>query len=523
MMTDEKGKFSFQVDEGTYTVDVEANGYVRQPYGQRFTGGPGLPVTLTAGQTTRDINVSLMPAANVSGRIRDTSDQPLVNVPVQLLRYSYDNAGQRTYQSIGTALTNDRGEYRMFWVTPGRYYLLAGRPTTGGNAFAETMIATLGGGVGPAGNRVPAVLGYAFYPGVLEIANAQPIDLQPSADLQAIDVTLTTKPKTYSIRGKVVDSKTGQPPKSANVGLATQTPGINRNISIDSMDVPNQNYNAATGTFEIRDLMPGIYTVVAVVRDLPIASAVRAPQSSAMLSAAIHTSDVEGLVISVAPAATIAGRLRVDGQLPQGMTVDRMRVTLFPTGPDSAARLRLPGVSGINNGQVAADGTFRLDNVTPGDYRLEVNSLTRSFASIGYVREARFEGLDVLNNPLRFSGSVSGGLDIVAAIGGGQLTGTVTDVRSQPVPSIRIVLVPDRTRFRPELYRTVTSDPAGRFSFAAVAPGDYEVFAWEAMEEFGWFDPDVLSRFANRGRSVHVTDTSSEAVDVRLIPADGAR
>jgi protocatechuate 3,4-dioxygenase beta subunit len=131
--------------------------------------------------------------------------------------------------------------------------------------------------------------------------------------------------------------------------------------------------------------------------------------------------------------------------------------------------------------------------------------------------------MDVLNNPLRFTGSASGGLEIVIAGGGGQLTGTVTDVRSQPIPSTRIVLVPDRTRSRPDLYRTATTDPNGRFSLAAVAPGDYRIFAWESMEEFGWFDPDTISRSENKGRAVHVTETSSEAVDVKLIPADGAR
>jgi hypothetical protein len=31
MTTDDKGKFSFQVDEGTYTVDVEANAYHFDP------------------------------------------------------------------------------------------------------------------------------------------------------------------------------------------------------------------------------------------------------------------------------------------------------------------------------------------------------------------------------------------------------------------------------------------------------------------------------------------------------------
>jgi len=85
------------------------------------------------------------------------------------------------------------------------------------------------------------------------------------------------------------------------------------------------------------------------------------------------------------------------------------------------------------------------------------------------------------------------------------------------------VLVPDRARFRVELYQRLTTDKGGRFAIAPIPPGDYKVFAWESVEEFSWFDPDVLTRNEPRSRTVHVTETSAEAIDIRVIPADGAR
>ena len=85
------------------------------------------------------------------------------------------------------------------------------------------------------------------------------------------------------------------------------------------------------------------------------------------------------------------------------------------------------------------------------------------------------------------------------------------------------MLVPDRARYRTDLYRTANTDPNGRFTFASVSPGDYKVYSWESIDDYAWFDPDILSRSGDRGRVVHVTETSSESVDVRIIPAEALR
>ena len=86
-----------------------------------------------------------------------------------------------------------------------------------------------------------------------------------------------------------------------------------------------------------------------------------------------------------------------------------------------------------------------------------------------------------------------------------------------------MVLVPERARFRRDLYRTTTTNQHGLFSLPGIAPGDYRVFAWESIEEFAWFDPEILAKFDARGRAVRITETSNEKLDLRIIPADGAR
>jgi hypothetical protein len=67
----------------------------------------------------------LTAAAIVTGRVRDTSGEPVPGLQVSLLRTIYNPNGQRSLTNVGNATTDDRGEYRIFCVPPGRYFLSA--------------------------------------------------------------------------------------------------------------------------------------------------------------------------------------------------------------------------------------------------------------------------------------------------------------------------------------------------------------------------------------------------------------
>jgi len=173
-------------------------------------------------------------------------------------------------------------------------------------------------------------------------------------------------------------------------------------------------------------------------------------------------------------------------------------------------------------GIVATDGTFRLSNVIPGDYRIEFHlpigngaggpQYGTMQAANAYIKDARMDGVDVLNAPIHFSGSVNNGLEITLAFGRGRVEVTVTDAKLQPVRSGRVVAVPERARFRVDLFRSLSPDENGRSAFPALPPGDYKIFAWESVEEYGWFDPDLLARSEGRAASVHVSDSATQAV-----------
>jgi hypothetical protein len=318
----------------------------------------------------------------------------------------------------------------MYWVTPGGYYILAGRPTAA-NPMAEMLMQALGG-AGAAGNRVPATKGYAFYPGVADIQNARAIDLQPGTELQAIDVTLAAKPRTYTIRGRLIDSKTGQPPAQANVFVFPQAPGLSGGDSLESrLSAPNQNYNAPTGKIEIRDLMPGVYLVMAVALD-PLA---------------------------------------------------------FSRG-------------GTPNQSIGA---------------LSVVGLPPGF----YVKQARLGDADVLNSPLHVSGPTSNSLEILVSPNVGSIEGVAVDAAGQPLPGAQVVLIPNRNRHRTELFRPVAADSTGRFVIASIAPGEYTLAAWDAIEPYAFFDPELMVQAERQGKGIRVAESSKQTVNVTAIAVSG--
>jgi hypothetical protein len=84
-----------------------------------------------------------------------------------------------------------------------------------------------------------------------------------------------------------------------------------------------------------------------------------------------------------------------------------------------------------------------------------------------------------------------------------------------------VALVPERQRDRIDLYKSELTNSRGQFTLNNIAPGDYKVFAWEALEPNAFLSPDVLKQHDARGKILHVQEGSAQTVDVRVIPASG--
>jgi hypothetical protein len=52
-----------------------------------------------------------------------------------------------------------------------------------------------------------------------------------------------------------------------------------------------------------------------------------------------------------------------------------------------------------------------------------------------------------------------------------------------------------------------------------VVPGDYTLIAWEAIEYYSWFDPEVLKEAESAGKKLSVAERGRTTAEVRVIPA----
>ena len=145
-----------------------------------------------------------------------------------------------------------------------------------------------------------------------------------------------------------------------------------------------------------------------------------------------------------------------------------------------------------------------------GRFRVTLDSVPADY----YVKEIRFDKNDILNTPLQFAGPVPEPMEVILSAAAGQIAGSVGS------PNAQVVLIPDTNRTRIDLFRTATTDASGRFTLRGITPGDYKIYAWEAIEPYAYFDPDFVQRAQSSGRAVRVTESDRLTIDLKLIPLD---
>jgi hypothetical protein len=354
VITGRDGKFVFQnLAPGLYSLQVIRNEYARQIYGQRVAGGPALAIRLSEGQSLNNIIMSLVPAGNVSGVIRDSDGHAQTGVPIQVLRATFNATGERTFHVEGTTRTNDRGEYRLYWITPGRYYISAGTASGPNRPLSPN-------GAPSSLNETPdQSFALTFFPGVFDAGAAAMVEVNPGVEVSGVDFA-TSRQQLHTIRGHIAEVGSGRPPALASVSLAYRTlTGTAGAFNAGSR------YDASTGEFELRNVPSGSYVLQAIAAAAtPVAAGEAVVQISALalqpnarLPIEISNSDINGVSLELTAGVSISGKIRVDDMRLSTMPGwENVRVPLKPTVDSSFA----PNLPRCPTRVTAAGGRWKL-------------------------------------------------------------------------------------------------------------------------------------------------------------------
>ena len=196
--SDDNGRFTFRnVDPGAYQLSGERPGFSKQHHGARLNPNSGSVLALAAGQAMTGLVFKLAPDAIVSGSVLDQEGEPMPTLIVSALKYGY-TAGKRQWTPVGAAQTNDRGEFRVAGLRPGRYAVIATDMNIG--------IGIAGVSKDTPSDKPETAYASTYYGNTVELSRAAPIDLRAGDDRRGTNIQMV-KVATVRLSGKVVDSQ----------------------------------------------------------------------------------------------------------------------------------------------------------------------------------------------------------------------------------------------------------------------------------------------------------------------------
>lgn len=498
LTTDDDGRFRFDnVTPGRYRVTVTRRGYTRTP----------LTVTVAAREATPEIQLPMSPTGSISGTVYGQNAQPLGNVEVLAMKASY-TGGHRMLTPVKSVITNDLGEYRLFWLPPGRYYVSAIPVRAQSplrqmlNGFAMGMSAagtSFAGMIQSASTSDPAYSTpdpesdterYApvFLGGTIDEQSSTPVDIRAGTEVGGANINIIPV-RLHHVRGIVIDGRTGRPAEYASLEMLENA---------DSPRGKDLQVDRATSAFDLL-LAPGRHSLNA-----------QSASGEGSVTFQVGDADIENLTVPTTPSFDIPGRIVLEGDAGARAALDILRITLQREPPINNALF-----AGASYSAPLPDGSFVV-SAAAGDYRLNIAPLLNVVpAGIqtavppalqnAYVKSIRFGNVDVLNGALHLDGKPSGQFEVVIGTHPGAIDGQAS------AADLSVVLVPN-LRNRTDLYRTATTDASGQFHFDRIPPGDYKLFAWEDVQDGAWFDADFLRENENQGTPVRIVEGKTETV-----------
>jgi hypothetical protein len=438
--------------------------------------------------------VRLARTGAIAGRVIDESGEPLVRVSVRALQKESGN-GRPGLAGLGDGgRTDERGEFRIFGLPPGRYYLLA--------------ISPIGGLVPPSGRDAGAGYVPTLYPEASTVDRAALVVVMPGRDTAVPDFTL--------LNGDV-SRVTVRALAAAGVPLTSQAGRVSlvpqrRELS----EAVRGGILGRDGSFTIDGVPPGDYYLIAW--NLPPGG------------------EEEGVVV---PVSVGNGESSIEVKTNRGATLSGRIVREGPEVPGGPGRLlTLPAPGGMTTIPTAihrrADVESRDDS---GAFRITGarGAVVLVWSGPGLLRSVRSGGREMLGVPFTLSGSERiDDLEVVVTTDVGGVSGRVTDANGEAVEA-DVFAFPENPRAWSSLFARSARSAApgaaartgtpglqsdvlpGQFRFFPLAPGRYLVAARRTGPGgTAAPDTDLLAQIAPSATLVTVAAGETVSVDLKV-------
>jgi hypothetical protein len=501
------GDGSFRVEgvvPGRYHLFVERTGFLEVE--KHHSRADGRVLTLTAGQEVTDLLVRLQAAAVVEGRVTDEDGDPLADAQVAVLRQTFV-AGHTHWRQAGAERTNDLGEYRIAGLAAGNYYVSVSPPPDFKSLIAAASNAPVADTHANDARtndsstnepRANAATAYAttYYPGTQDLRQASVVQLHAGDDFP-VNFSLAPSPSVV-IRGSIANLSAGA---SALVMLQSK----DFDLTLNGAEIRKD------GSFELRDVAPGAYTVVATVSG--------ATSLMARQALEVGSENVDGLRLVPQAGGWVHGRLRVESKSAARLDPSQFFLGLRSAEDDDEVLGALSLGEGFGTVvQVNGDGSFEWKNVPPGRYYVELAGDPGASAD-WFMKSIAAGGHEATDTGFSVGGGVTT-VELVASANGAEVAGIASDAKGVPLANATVVAVPEtRLQARADRYRKTVSDQSGHFTLHGLPPGEYTLFAWEIVDGEAYYNPEFLKSYEGRGAVLRVSEGERKTLQLVVIPA----
>ena len=521
-VTDDQGRYQVtNLPADTYTITASKAGFVDAIYGQRRPQQPGTPVDVADNQAIANIDVRLVRGGVITGRVLDEDGEALARALVTVQRYQYVR-GERQLTPAGGDQTDDRGQYRVFGLPPGEYYVSAATTGLGemlGRGLQQLAAGLAGGrgrGMGPefgpfGGGNDSETSGYAptYYPGVVNAPEAGKVTVAAGQEVAGLDFQIQLVPFAR-VSGVVAGSD-----EAVSVFLAPQ----DSSGALGRLGGQILTGRTQAGSFTITNVPPGRY--LAIARS---GGRSNSPKTG-MQPIVVNGQNVDGVTIGLQSPVSLSGTIAVDssGTPPtdySGFRVDVAEVDPLPIGGGRGGP--------FGGGRADKSGTFRVDDLLPGRHYIRVGGQAAGQMLIAgqvpsqaqwTLKSISVGGQDVTDVPIDIKpGQNVENVSVVMTDQFTELSGAVRDSTGAGVSALTVIAFSsDRQYWRPQSRRiqTARTDSTGAYKIRGLPPGDYLIIAADDVEQGEWFDPAYLEQVQPGAKALSLSEGQKTTLDLK--------